>query len=189
MVVWVYGGESLSDHVDRFGLGQDGPFNLQLFATRGYVVLLPDMPQRLGTPMLDVAKVVLPGISKVVEMGIADPDRIGVIGHSYGGYCTLTLIVQSRRFNAAVISGGYGDLMGQYGQMSATGAAFGMSIDEHGQGLIGGTPWEFRERYVENSPIFYLDRVGTPLTHSSRRQRVRQLRLFLPMRCSLTCVG
>ncbi len=37
-----------------------------------------------------------------------------------------------------------------------------LPIQEHGQGLAGGTPWEFRDRYIENSPLFYLDRVTTP---------------------------
>jgi len=163
LITWVYGGESISDRISRFGLGYDGPFDLQLFATRGYAVFLPDAPQNLGTPMADLAKTVLPGISKVVEIGVADPDRIGVMGHSFGGYSALALLVQSNRFEAAVVSAGYGDLVAHYTEMTVNGTAFGTSIDEGGQGKIGGTPWEFRNRYIENSPIFYLDRIKTPV--------------------------
>jgi dipeptidyl aminopeptidase/acylaminoacyl peptidase len=47
--------------------------------------------------------------------------------------------------------------------MDQAGTAFGTSNLEHGQDALGGTPWEVRDRYVENSPIFYLDRVETPL--------------------------
>lgn len=136
---------------------------MQLLATRGYAILLPDAPQNLGTPMLDLAKTVLPGVSKVIEMGIADPDRLGVMGHSYGGYSTLSLIVQTKRFKAAVSLDGMGDMVGAYGQMRKDGTAFGTSMEEQGSGLMGDTPWQVRERYVENSPIFYLDRVETPL--------------------------
>jgi len=163
LVVWVYGGALLSDDFDRFGGAYRGPFNMQLLATRGYAVLLPDAPQHAGTPMLDLAKTVLPGVNKVIEMGIADSDRLGIMGHSYGGYSTLSLIVQTKRFKVAIDACGPGDLLANYGAMNKDGTAFGISINELGQGLMGGTPWQFRDRYIENSPFFYLDRVETPL--------------------------
>jgi dipeptidyl aminopeptidase/acylaminoacyl peptidase len=163
LIVWVYGGRTRSDHFDHFGFEGSGPFNMQLLASRGYAVFLPDTPQRLGTPMLDLAKTVMPGVNKVIEMGIADAARLGVMGHSNGGYSTLSLIVQSARFKAALEADGKGDLLGHYGEMDASGAALGISSEEQGQGLMGGTPWQFRDRYIENSPIFYLDRIETPL--------------------------
>jgi dipeptidyl aminopeptidase/acylaminoacyl peptidase len=163
LLVFVYGGSRLSNNLNRFGLGYVGAFNMQLFATRGYAVLLPDSPQRLGTPMLDLVKTVLPGVNKVIEMGIADGGRLGVMGHSNGGYGTLGLIVQTTRFKAAVVLDGDGDLLSFYGQMGKDGTAYGTSIVEHGQNALGGTPWEMRDRFVENSPFFYLDRIETPL--------------------------
>ena len=125
--------------------------------------LFPDAPQSLGTPMLDLAKTVLPGINEIVNMGIADPDRVGVMGQSYGGYSTLSMIAQSKRFSAAIAIAGMGDLIGSYGEMDAAGSAFGTSVAEHGQDLMEGSPWQFRDRYIENSPLFFLDRVSTPL--------------------------
>jgi dipeptidyl aminopeptidase/acylaminoacyl peptidase len=163
LVVWVYGGAMLSQSIDHFGIAGRGPFNMQLLATRGYAVFLPDAPQHLGTPMVDLAKTVLPGINKLIELGIADPNRVGVMGRSYGGYNTLSLIVQTKRFKAAIDVDGYGNLIGAYGQMGSDGTAFLESTSEEGQGLMGGTPWEFRDRYIENSPIFYLNRIETPL--------------------------
>jgi len=163
LVVWVYGGNRVSDHFDHFGLAYPGPFNMQLFATRGYAVLLPDAPMHVGTPMLDLAKSVLPGVNKAVELGVAAPDHLGIMGHSNGGYSTVALIVQTKRFEAAMEVAGMADLFGLYGEMGKDGSAFGIPIIEHGQDALGGTPWEFRERYAENSPVFYLDRVETPL--------------------------
>ena len=163
LLVWVYGGESLSNHFNQFGFEGSGAFNMQLFATRGFAVLFPDAPLHLGTTMADLGKAVLPGVNKAIEIGIADPERLGLMGHSFGGYCTLALIVQTRRFKAAVEADGMGDLFGLYGEMSKSGTAYGASVVEHGQVLMGGTPWEFRDRYAENSPIFYLDRIETPL--------------------------
>jgi dipeptidyl aminopeptidase/acylaminoacyl peptidase len=163
LIVWVYGGAILSDHLDHFGLAGTGPFNLQLLATRGYAILLPDAPQHPGTPMLDLAKTILPGVDKVISMGVADPDRLGVMGHSYGGYSVLSLIVQTRRFKAAIEADGKGDLISAYGQMQRDGTAYQTAIMERGPGLLGGTPWQYRDRYIENSPFFYFDRVETPL--------------------------
>lgn len=163
LVTYVYGGALQSNRFDRFGLAQTGPLNMQLFATRGYAVFLPDMPQREGTPMLSLAKTVLPGINKVIELGIADPDRLGVMGHSYGGYSVLSLIVQTVRFKAAIAMAGFGDLLGIYGEMLADGSSFGISVTEQGQSAVGGTPWDHRHEFIENSPFFYYDRIKTPV--------------------------
>jgi len=163
LIVKVYGGSLRSQELERFGLSAGSSDNGQLFATRGYAVLLPDAPTRQGTPMVDLAKTVMPGVQKLIDMGIADPDRLGVMGHSYGGYAVLSLIVQTKRFKAAMEADGMGDLIAAYGQMGKDGSAYLTAIAETGQGGMGGTPWQFRERYIENSPIFFLDRVDTPL--------------------------
>jgi dipeptidyl aminopeptidase/acylaminoacyl peptidase len=163
LIVYLYGGLSLSNRVNQFGLAGQGVNNMQLFGTRGYAVLTPDTPLKVGTPMQDLLKTVMPAIDKVVEMGIADSNRIGVMGHSYGGYSTLALIVQTTRFRAAVSSAGPANLINSYGQMDKDGVSFGIGWAEASQGRMGGPPWQFRDRYIENSPIFYLDRVQTPL--------------------------
>jgi dipeptidyl aminopeptidase/acylaminoacyl peptidase len=163
LIVKVYGGSSISNDLNRFGYAIAAVENLQLYATRGYALLLADSKLNLGTPMVDLMKSVMPGIDKAVELGVADPKRVGVTGHSYGGFSTLCLIAQSPRFKAAVMRAGLGDLVSGYGQLSPDGTNYGLAWSESGQGRMGGSPWEFRERYLENSPIFYLDRVQTPL--------------------------
>lgn len=163
LVVWVYGGSLLSGNVNRYGGAGNEHYNLQLFASRGYAVLLPDTPLAVGTPMQDLAKTVLPAIDKTIEMGVADPDRLGVMGASYGGYSTLALLVQSTRFKAAVMDVGFGNLSGMYGELLKSGAANGVSWAEEGQGRMGGPPWQFPERYVQNSPAFFLNKIKTPL--------------------------
>ena len=163
LIVKVYGGSLLSDSRNRFGLGNAPVDNAQFYATRGYAVLLADSKVKLGSPMIDLLKSVIPGIDKAIEIGVADPERIGVTGHSYGGYSTLSLIAQSPRFAAAVMSAGMGNLVSAYGQLSRDGTNYLLPWAEEGQGRMGGTPWEHRTRYIENSPAFYLDRVRTPL--------------------------
>jgi dipeptidyl aminopeptidase/acylaminoacyl peptidase len=149
--------------VNRFGFGSVGAENLQILATRGYAVLLPDSPLASGTPMQQLAKTVLPGVNRVVELGIADPSRLGIMGHSYGGYSTLSLIVQTKIFKAAVDSAGPANLFAEYTSMNKTGESFGIGWVEGGQGGMSGHPWQQRDAYIENSPFFYLDRVDTPL--------------------------
>jgi dipeptidyl aminopeptidase/acylaminoacyl peptidase len=163
LIVYVYGGSLGSNSLNRFGFKPQLGENLQLFATRGYAVFYPDIPLKVGTPMQDIAKAVLPGVNKAIELGIADPDKLGVMGHSYGGYSTLSLIVQSTRFKAAVCSAGIANLFSQYGAFGEDGMTIGVGWAEDGQGRLAGSPWEFRERYIENSPYFYLDRVITPV--------------------------
>ncbi len=163
LIVWVYSGERGSRYVNRFGLAANGPFNMQLLATRGYVVFFPDIPEDTVKPMLNVANCVLPGINRLIDAGIVDPGRIGVIGQSYGGYSVLALLTQTDRFKAAVELDGPGNLVSFYGEMDKSGGAFGVSELEKGQGQMGGTPWQVRDRYIENSPYFYLDRIKSPL--------------------------
>jgi dipeptidyl aminopeptidase/acylaminoacyl peptidase len=163
LVVWVYGGSMLSGNLNRYGSSGNEIYNLQLLSSRGYAVLLPDTPLGVGTPMQDLAKTVLPAIDKTVEMGIADPDRLGVMGASYGGYSTLALIVQTERFKAAAMDVGFGNLTSMYGTLLKSGASLGVSWAEEGQGRMGGPPWQFPERYVQNSPLFFLNKIETPL--------------------------
>lgn len=112
--------------------------------------------------MADHARAVLPGIERLIALGIADPGRIGVTGHSYGGYGTLALLVQSDRFAAAVASAAQADLVANYGRIAADGSSR-TRWSERGQGRMGATLWEAPERYRENSPILLLDRVTAPL--------------------------
>ena len=161
LVVWVYLGARLSDRFDEFGFGEyPGPLNFQLLATRGYAVLLPDSEKALGEPGRGIAASVLPGVNKLVEMGIADANRIGVMGHSLGGYSTLALLVQTKRFRAAIDADSFSDFGAFYGMIRKDGSGFEYSVAER---LLQKQPWQDPVKYIENSPFYSLDRVGTPL--------------------------
>jgi dipeptidyl aminopeptidase/acylaminoacyl peptidase len=165
MIVYPYPTDLRSNYLNRFGVNGTGTENMQVFATRGYAVFLPDNVIREGSTMRDLAKSILPGVDKVVEMGVADNDRIGIIGHSWGGYTVLSLIVQTTRFKAAIMRGGHGNLISLYGAMENNGSSRGQLLFDAGAGAhgMGGTPWQVRDRYIENSPVFYLDKIETPL--------------------------
>ena len=164
MVVRVYGGRTnLTANLTQFGL-EGRSDNFQILASRGYAVFLPESAMT-GSPMLDLAKNILPGVSKVVELGYADENRLGICGHSFGGYSTLALIVQTRRFRAAVAYAGISNLLSVWGDSWDDGASESLQWleDPEGQPRMAGTPWQTRQAYIENSPFFYLDRVTTPL--------------------------
>lgn len=163
-IVNVYGGSSRSNSLFRYGLSGAGVEDMQIFATRGYAMLLPDTPidREKHSPMSEIARTVLPGVDRVIALGIADADRLGVMGHSYGGYSTLSIVVQSPRFKAAMASASMSNLISMYGEFR-NGESGGIGYLEKGQGDMGDTPWKERDRYVANSPFFFLDRVQTPV--------------------------
>lgn len=159
LVVSVYGGAMGSAYVNAFGgRGGDSPmFDMHVLDTRGYAVLYPDAPLREGRTMADLLQVVVAGVNAAIDSGYADPDRLAIMGQSYGSLNTLALITQTTRFKAAIITGVvlHPDLFADY--LNNTG------YYEHGQGNMGGTIWERRDRYFENSPLFRFDRIETPL--------------------------
>ena len=163
MIVEVYGDDVGSNHINRFGMLDGGIANKQLLATRGYAVFWPDLPLQVGTPVRDLVKNVLSGVNKVIELGIADPNRLGITGKSYGGYCTLAIITQTSIFKAAVSRSGHGNMISNYLIMGDSGNGIALGWAEAGQGRMGGTLWQYKDRYLENSPIFYLDKITTPL--------------------------
>lgn len=165
LVTYVYPTEVLPD-ANKFGSNHlaNEHFNLQLFATRGYAVFYSGATLRPADkePMKSVANAVLPGIDKVIESGIADPERIGVFGASAGGYSTLALITQSTRFKVAMAQCGAGNLLSLYGDLRDSGYSHGLALNEN-TFQMPDHPWKERDRYIRNSPWFFLDKVETPL--------------------------
>ena len=140
------------------------PLDGQLYSTRGYGVLFPDSPVRSrATVMEDIATTELAGVDEIIRLGYADPERIGVMGHSYGGYNVYALIAQTTRFHAAVEWSGFADRIAYYLSLEKNGGAGGIGQNETRSLGPGGTLWENRESYIRNSPLYFFDRVTTPL--------------------------
>lgn len=165
-VVWVYGGERGSDAVRRFGLSGDSPmFNMQILATRGYAVLFPDTPLRGATAVKDLLDTVMPAVDAAVDQGFADRDRLAIMGQSFGAYSVLALITHTNRFKAAVVTAPVTnpDLLASYLEMASDGSPRWIGYLEQGQLGMGGSPWQFPSRYLENSPIYAFDKITTPV--------------------------
>ena len=167
-IVEVYGGREGSRYQHVFG-GSEAMVPGQFLASRGYAVFYPSMPLerhdplRRRDPLRKLPGLVLPAINRLIDLGIADPQRLGLMGNSYGSYCTLALLTQTDRFQAAVVSAVYANLTSVYGALDEHGHSGRLGWCESGQARMGGSLWEQRDAYIENSPLFYLDRVTTPL--------------------------
>jgi dipeptidyl aminopeptidase/acylaminoacyl peptidase len=148
---------------NQFAYG-GGPNNPLLLTSRGYAVLSPDVPVESGKTGGDgIAAAVLAGVDAAIRAGYADPDRLGIMGHSYGGYAVYSAIVRTPRFRAAVVKSGFADWIPNYLSMSPNGSsAWGISNAEGPRGP-GGTLWERRQQYIEDSPLFFFDRIETPV--------------------------
>jgi dipeptidyl aminopeptidase/acylaminoacyl peptidase len=105
------------------------------------------------------------GVDEVIRLGVADPDRLAVMGGSYGGFMTFWAITQTDRFKAAIGHAGISDWYSFHGQSDIPG------LMEYG---FGGTPWAARETYERWSPVRFADRAKTPLmiTHGEQDRRV-----------------
>jgi len=165
LVVWVYGGFRGSERAEAFGLWDRRTFNMQILATRGFAVLFPDTVARVGSPAEDIHRSVMRAVEAVIAAGFADPQRIAIMGHSYGSFSTLSVITRTNRFKAAIISAvGESNLFAAYvGGMTPDGHGGNIATFEAGQKRMGGSPWEYPDRYTENSSFFRLDQVTTPL--------------------------
>ncbi len=167
-IVEVYGGSEGSRYQHVFA-GSEAMVPGQFLASHGFAVFYPSMPlerhdpQRRRDPLRKLPGLVLPAINRLIDLGIADPQRLGVMGNSFGSYCALSLLTQTDRFQAAAISAVYANLTSVYGALDEHGHSEWIGWCESGQVGLGGSLWERRDDYVENSPLFYLDRVTTPL--------------------------
>jgi dipeptidyl aminopeptidase/acylaminoacyl peptidase len=142
----------------------DNGFNgrAAFLTNHGYAVFHPSVNLVIGQPGEAWVKGVTAAANRLIEMGIADPDRLGVHGTSYGGYATCLLITQTDRFKAAINISGKVDMVSFYTDSPRLGVR-NIHAPEKSQDRLGATLWEHPERYLEHSAILRADRVKTPL--------------------------
>jgi dipeptidyl aminopeptidase/acylaminoacyl peptidase len=155
-VVLIHGGPTgvWSDSFEPWG---------QLLAARGYAVLYPNIRGSIGYGHRFIEmnrgdwggadfKDVMSGVDFLISRGIADPNRLGIGGWSYGGYMSEWAITQTQRFKAAVSGAGMSDLATEFGTED------GPAYDEWFYGL----PYEKPEGFAKSSPMTYVKNARTP---------------------------
>ena len=133
------------------------------YASRGYVVFVPDIVYRVGYPGQSAMQSVVPGVTAVLDRGFVDPARIGLQGHSWGGYQIAYMVTQTNMFRAAAGGAPVANMTSAYGGIRWASGRSRMFQYERTQSRLGGTLWEMPLRYLENSPLFWADRIETPL--------------------------
>ncbi|MFN5332932.1 MAG: prolyl oligopeptidase family serine peptidase [Bacteroidota bacterium] len=138
-------------------------WNPSLYTSNGYAVLVPDIVYTLDDPGMSAVWSVLPAVDAALKTGVIDPEKMGLHGHSWGGYQTSFLITQTKRFKAAAAGAPLTNMISMYDLIYWNTGAGNMSIFEASQGRFLGGPWENWEAYERNSPIYHVKNVETPL--------------------------
>jgi len=133
------------------------------YASRGYLVFIPDVVYKVGYPGQSAFDCVVPGVLALIDRGFVDPKRIGLQGHSWGGYQIAYLVTRTDLFAAAEAGAPVANMTSAYGGIRWETGMSRMFQYERTQSRLGASLWDAPLRYVENSPLFWLDRVETPL--------------------------
>ncbi len=134
-----------------------------IYASDGYAVFLPDVRFEVGRPGFASTKSVVPGVQKLIDMGVADPDAIALHGHSWSGYQTAFMVTQTDIFKTAITGAPVGNMTSAYSGIRLGSGLARQFQYEMGQSRLSGSLWEARDEYIDNSPIFFADRINTPM--------------------------
>jgi dipeptidyl aminopeptidase/acylaminoacyl peptidase len=162
LMIYIY--ERLSQIVNTFNNpAPSHNINFSLYASNGYLILTPDIVYTDGHPGQSALKSVLPAIESLVRQGFVDENAIGISGHSWGGYQIAYMVTQTSRFRAAEAGAPVGNMTSAY-----SGIRWGSGMPrqfqyEKTQSRIGAPLQESPQLYIENSPVFHVQRVTTPL--------------------------
>lgn len=137
----------------------DYPFYL----SHGFIIFNPDVRFTDGYPGESSYNCVMPGITSLIGKGYIDEKAIGAQGHSWGGYQVAYLATRTNLFAAIESGAPVVNMLSAYGGIR-WGSGLNRSMQyEHGQSRIGGNIWEKPLLYIENSPLFNMDKVTTPI--------------------------
>jgi len=135
---------------------------INILTSNGYAVMQPSVNLEIGFPGEAWVKGVTAAANKLIEMGVADPERLGVQGTSYGGYATNLLVTQTNRFKAAINISGKVNMVSFYTDSPRLGVR-NIHAPEKSQDRLGATLWQQPQKYIQHSAVMFADRIKTPL--------------------------
>jgi dipeptidyl aminopeptidase/acylaminoacyl peptidase len=163
MIVYFYERMAQNLHVHRAPTPSASSINPTMFASNGYLVFLPDIVYRTGYPGASSESSILPGVTALIGRGYVDEKKIGIQGQSWGGYQVTHLVTRTNMFAAACAGAPVSNMFSAYGGVRWGSGLLRQMQYEMGQSRIGGSIWERPLLYLENSPLFWAERVNTPL--------------------------
>jgi dipeptidyl aminopeptidase/acylaminoacyl peptidase len=138
--------------------------NRTFAASNGYLVFVPDIPYRIGYPGKSCYDAVVSGTVALCDrFGFIDRERLGLDGQSWGGYQIAWLVTQTDMFKCAYAGAPVVNMISAYGGIRWESGMSRMFQYEQTQSRIGGTLWEKPVHYIENSPVFFVPKINTPL--------------------------
>jgi hypothetical protein len=137
--------------------------NYAYYLSKGYVIFNPDIKYTTGNPGKDATDIVLSGVEHVKSKYRIDEKRIGIQGHSWGGYQIAHILTKTDIFACAESGAPVVNMTSAYGGIRWGSGMSRMFQYERTQSRLGVTLWEDRETYLRNSPLFELDKVTTPV--------------------------
>ncbi len=138
-------------------------YNIQIWSQEGYFVFRPDIVYRNRRPGQSNVETLRPAVAAVLETGRVDPERVGLIGHSWGGYQTTFFVTQDDLFASAVAGAPLTNLMSMYLSFYWNSGGTDARIFEISQGRMQVPWWEDWDAYFNNSPIHHIENLNTPL--------------------------
>ena len=133
------------------------------YTSNGYIIFNPDVYYKEGYPGESAFNCVMPGVTALIEKGFVDEKHIGAQGHSWGGYQVAYLATRTNKFAAIESGAPVVNMFSAYGGIRWTSGLNRSFQYENTQSRIGKTIWESPLRYLENSPLFTLDKIETPI--------------------------
>jgi dipeptidyl aminopeptidase/acylaminoacyl peptidase len=163
MIVNFYERSSDGLHLHRMPDWHRSQINYTYYASRGYLVFNPDIPYREGYPGESAYNAVVSGTTSLIDQGFVDKERIGIQGHSWGGYQIAYLLTKTDLFKCAESGAPVVNMISAYGGIRWESGVSRMFQYEKQQSRIGASLWDKPLRYLENSPIFFADKINTPV--------------------------
>src|SRR5262249_31477884 len=161
-VVYIY--EKLSQVANTFAnTSTGGGFNRSVYLSSGYAVLTPDITYKINDPGMSAVWCLEPAVKAAIATGIVDEKKVGLHGHSWGGYQTAFLVTQSKLFRPAVAGAPLTDMVSMYSSIYWNTGSANQPIFEASQGRFTAGYWEIPEAYIRNSPVYHAKNVTTPL--------------------------
>ncbi|MDR1723948.1 MAG: prolyl oligopeptidase family serine peptidase [Tannerella sp.] len=137
--------------------------NIPFFCSRGYLVFTPDIHYVDGHPGRSAYNSIVAGAEMLCRNPWVDKDHIGIQGQSWGGYQVAFLVTQTDMFAAAGAGAPVSNMTSAYGGIRWESGLNRQMQYERQQSRIGKTLWDGLDLYIENSPLFFADKVKTPL--------------------------
>jgi dipeptidyl aminopeptidase/acylaminoacyl peptidase len=135
------------------------------YVSNGYLVMQPDIHFRGGSSHSDMLECVEAAVAKVIELGYADPERVGLHGHSYSGGGASYIATRSNAFAAIVAGAAPINLVGEFNILFRGSGQNNHSYDIYGQGRYGSSPYDDFDMYWNQSPIAHVRTMDTPLLY------------------------